>query len=442
RDGRGPPHRRDRQGGHRVPERPLAGARPDGVPRPRDGRGRPREEAPARRDHVEQREGAAGRVPAPLLLPLHPLPRPRHDGPDRGGPPSRDGRVAAPRGAVALLRPARRAGPAQEAVHQRAPRLDQAAGPRGRLSRDARARRGRDAALYGSAAQERAGRRGAAPRRRAPQPAGLMFVSFFLALRDAKVPCTLREYLTLLEAVEAGVAGFDVEGFYHVARAALVKDERYFDRFDTVFAKHFGSLAEGIGVEPKELPVEWLRQLSQRVLTEEEKALVQALGGWEKLMEELAKRLAEQKERHEGGSKWIGTGGTSPFGAYGYNPEGIRIGQDGSRNRSAVKVWDRREFRDGDGDVELGTRGMKMAIRSLRVFVREGAAEEFDIEGTIDATARNAGLLDLKMRPERRNRAKVLLFVDVGGSMDDHVQEVSRLFSAVKAEFAGFEHWY
>lgn len=269
-----------------------------------------------------------------------------------------------------------------------------------------------------------------------------MFLEFFLELRDAGVPCSLREYLTLLEAVNAGVAGFDVEGFYHVARASLVKDERWFDRFDTVFAKHFGELAADIGVEAKALPAEWLKRMSERLLSEEEKALVKALGGWDKLMEELAKRMREQKERHEGGSKWIGTGGTSPFGAYGYNPEGIRIGQDGSRHRRAVKVWDRREFRDLDDDVELGTRGMKMALRRLREFVREGAAEELDLDATIQSTAKNAGLLDVKMRAERRNRARVLLFVDAGGSMDDHVQEVSRLFSAAKAEFAGLEHYY
>jgi uncharacterized protein len=269
-----------------------------------------------------------------------------------------------------------------------------------------------------------------------------MFVTFFLALRDAKVPVTLREYLTLLEAVRAGVADFDVEGFYFVARATLVKDERWFDRFDRVFADHFGGLAAGIGVVPKELPEEWLRRLSERVLTEEEKALVQALGGWDKLMEELAKRLAEQKERHEGGSKWIGTGGTSPFGAFGYNPQGVRIGQGSSRHRSAVAVWDRREFQDLDDDVELGVRGMKMALRRLREFVREGAPDELDVDATIDATARNAGLLDLKMRPERRNRARVLLFLDVGGSMDDHVASASQLFSAARAEFAGLEHFY
>jgi len=269
-----------------------------------------------------------------------------------------------------------------------------------------------------------------------------VFVEFFLSLRETGVPVSLREYLTLLEAVRAGVAGFDVEGFYHVARASLVKDERFFDRFDQVFARHFGEIAAGIGVEPRALPEEWLRKMSQRLLTPEEKALVQSLGGWEKLMEELAKRLREQRERHEGGSKWIGTGGTSPFGAYGFNPEGVRIGGVGAGSRSAVKVWDRREFRDFDGDVEVGTRNLKMALRRLREFVREGSPDELDLDGTIDATARNAGLLDVKLRPERRNRAKVLLFLDSGGSMDDHVEICSQLFSAARAEFSRLETFY
>lgn len=269
-----------------------------------------------------------------------------------------------------------------------------------------------------------------------------MFVTFFLALRDARVPVSLSEYLTLLEAVRAGVAGFDVEGFYFVARATLVKDERHFDRFDRVFAHHFGDLAATIGVVPKELPAEWLRRISERVLSEEEKALVKSLGGWDALMEELAKRLREQTERHEGGSRWIGTGGTSPFGAFGFNPEGVRIGQGGSRNRTGVAVWDRREFQDLDGDVELGVRGMKMAMRRLREFVREGAPDELDLDATIGATARNAGLLDVRLRPERRNRARVLLFLDVGGSMDDHVESASQLFSAARAEFSGLEHFY
>jgi uncharacterized protein with von Willebrand factor type A (vWA) domain len=269
-----------------------------------------------------------------------------------------------------------------------------------------------------------------------------MFVGFFLGLREAGVPVSLREYLTLLEAVEAGVAGFDVEAFYYVSRASLVKDERFFDRFDQVFARHFGDVGDALGVIGRELPAEWLRKIAERVLSEEEKALVKSLGGWEKLMEELRKRLAEQKERHQGGSKWIGTGGTSPFGAYGYNPEGVRIGQDGSRHRRAVKVWDRRDFRDFDDDVELGTRNMKMALRRLREFVREGSPDELDLDGTIDATAKNAGLLDVRTRPERRNRARVLLFLDAGGSMDDHVQVVNQLFSAARAEFARLEHFY
>jgi uncharacterized protein with von Willebrand factor type A (vWA) domain len=269
-----------------------------------------------------------------------------------------------------------------------------------------------------------------------------VFVEFFLSLRETGVPVSLREYLTLLEAVNAGVAGFDVEGFYHVARASLVKDERFFDRFDQVFARHFGEIASGIGVEARALPEEWLRKMSQRLLTPEEKALVQALGGWEKLMEELAKRLAEQRERHAGGSKWIGTGGTSPFGAFGFNPMGVRIGPLSAGNRTAVKVWDRREFKDFDGDVEIGTRNMKMALRRLREFVREGSPDELDLEGTIDSTAKNAGLLDVKLRPERRNRARVLLFLDSGGSMDDHVQVVSQLFSAARAEFSRLETFY
>jgi uncharacterized protein with von Willebrand factor type A (vWA) domain len=270
----------------------------------------------------------------------------------------------------------------------------------------------------------------------------LMFVEFFLSLRDVGIPVSLREYLTLVDAVRAGVAGFDVEGFYHVARAALVKDERFFDRFDQVFARHFGEIAAGVGVEAREIPEEWLRRMSERLLTPEEKALVKSLGGWDKLMADLAKRLAEQKERHAGGSKWIGTGGTSPFGAFGFHPEGVRFGPTSAGNRTAVKVWDRREFKDFDGDVEIGTRNLKMALRRLREFTREGAPDELDLDATIDATARNAGLLDVKLRPERRNRARVLLFLDGGGSMDDHVDVVSQLFSAARAEFSRLETFY
>lgn len=271
-----------------------------------------------------------------------------------------------------------------------------------------------------------------------------MFASFFLSLRAARVPVSLREYLTLIEATKAGLATFDVEGFYHLSRAALVKDERFFDRFDRVFAEVFrGVEAVGgaEGVAPRDIPEEWLRRLAEKHLTEEEKRLVESLGGWEKLMEALRARLAEQQGRHEGGNKWIGTAGTSPFGAFGYNPEGVRIGQDGGRHRRAVKVWDRREFRDLDDGVELNTRSMKIALRRLRRWAREGAAEELDLDGTIRATAER-GFIDVKTRPERRNAAKVLLFLDVGGSMDDHVEQVERLFSAARAEFRHLEHFY
>ncbi|MCG3133113.1 MAG: hypothetical protein HMLKMBBP_00206 [Planctomycetes bacterium] len=262
-----------------------------------------------------------------------------------------------------------------------------------------------------------------------------MFDRFFLSLRDAKVPVSLREYLTLLEAVERGCADFDVERFYELARTTLVKDERHYDRFDRVFAAHFGNLGEGAGLDPSGVPAGWLEALARRVLSEEEKALVKSLGGFEKLMEELRKRLLEQKDVHRGGSKWIGTGGTSPFGAMGYHPEGVRIGPVSAGNRTAVKVWDRREFRDYDDDAEVGVRTFQMALRRLRRFTREGRPDVFDVDGTIDATARNAGLLDAQFVPERRNRPKVLLLLDVGGSMDDHVETVTQLFSAARAEF-------
>jgi len=269
-----------------------------------------------------------------------------------------------------------------------------------------------------------------------------MWPAFFLSLREAKVPVSLREYLTLLEAVEAGCADCDAERFYFLARASLVKDERHFDRFDRVFARHFGGLVASDGAAPAELPAEWLKRLADRFLSEEEKALLKALGGLDKLLEELAKRMREQQERHAGGSKWIGTGGTSPFGAFGFHPEGVRFGSLSAGNRTAVKVWDRREFADLDGEVELGTRNMKVALRRLREFVREGVPEELDLDGTVDATARNAGLLDLRLVPERRNRPKVLLLLDVGGSMDDHVEIASRLFSAARTEFHRLESFY
>jgi uncharacterized protein with von Willebrand factor type A (vWA) domain len=254
-----------------------------------------------------------------------------------------------------------------------------------------------------------------------------VFFSFFAELREAKVPVSLREYLTLMEAMQKRLAAFDIEEFYFLARTSLVKDERHLDRFDRVFGHCFKGI-ETLSDPQAEIPEAWLKKLAERFLTEEEKKLIQPLGGWEKLMETLRQRLAEQTARHQGGSKWIGTAGTSPFGAYGYNPEGIRIGQDEGRNRSAVKVWDRREFRNLDDTVELGTRNIKLALRRLRQFAREGAAEELDLDGTVKSTAHNAGWLDLKLVPERHNAVKLLLFVDVGGSMEDHVWVCEELF--------------
>ena len=268
-----------------------------------------------------------------------------------------------------------------------------------------------------------------------------MFAGFFLELRQAKVPVSLREYLTLMEAMRRNLAEYSVEDFYYLSRATLVKDERNLDKFDRVFGHHFKGI-ETIGDAGMEIPEGWLRKLTEKVLTEEEKQLIESLGGWEKLMETLQKRLAEQKGRHQGGSKWIGTAGTSPFGAYGYNPEGVRIGQDGSRNKRAVKVWDKREFRNLDDQIELGTRNIKLALRRLRQFAREGAPTELDLDDTIRSTARNAGWLDLKLRPERHNAAKVLLFLDIGGSMDEHVKTCAELFSAARGEFKHLEHYY
>jgi uncharacterized protein with von Willebrand factor type A (vWA) domain len=271
-----------------------------------------------------------------------------------------------------------------------------------------------------------------------------MFIPFFLKLKDARVPVTLREFLDLLEGMEAGLADFDVEAFYYLARTALVKDERHIDRFDQVFSAHFSGLEAISGAEvsePQTLPEEWLRKLAEKHLTAEEKALVASLGGFEALMETLRKRLEEQQGRHQGGSKWIGTAGTSPFGAYGYNPEGVRIGQKTSRHRRAVKVWDSREFRDFDDAREIGTRNIKVALKRLRRWVREGAADELDLAGTIRATAEH-GYLDVQTRPERRNSVKLLMFFDVGGSMDDHVAKVEELFSAARSEFRHLEHFY
>ncbi len=269
-----------------------------------------------------------------------------------------------------------------------------------------------------------------------------MLIRFFYMLRQGGVPVSITEFLALLEALEARIVGLSAEEFYYLARTVLVKDERFYDRFDRVFAAHFKGLEQLFESLVAELPGEWLRRSTELFLSDEDKARIEALGGWDKLMETLRQRLEEQKDRHQGGSKWIGTGGTSPFGAYGYNPEGVRIGQDGSRNRRAVKVWDKREFANLDDSVELGTRNIKLALRRLRRFARQGAADQFDLDGTIDSTARNAGLLDIRMVPERHNAVKVLLFLDVGGSMDDHVRVCEELFSAARGEFKHLEHFY
>jgi uncharacterized protein with von Willebrand factor type A (vWA) domain len=271
-----------------------------------------------------------------------------------------------------------------------------------------------------------------------------MFVRLFAELRQAKVPVSLREYLTLLEALQKGVASFSIDEFYYLSRAALVKDERNLDKFDRVFGEVFKGLEKTSGVDEieAEIPPEWLEKLAERLLTDEEKAQIKSLGGFEKLMETLKKRLEEQKARHQGGSKWIGTAGTSPFGAYGYNPEGVRIGQDQSRHRRAVKVWDKREFRNLDDSVEIGTRNIKVALRRLRRFARQGAATELDLDGTIRETARQGGLLDLKMRQERHNAVKLLLLFDIGGSMDDHIRVCEEMFSAAKSEFKHLEYYY
>jgi uncharacterized protein with von Willebrand factor type A (vWA) domain len=269
-----------------------------------------------------------------------------------------------------------------------------------------------------------------------------MLIPFFFQLRRGGVPVSITEYLTLLEALSAGVIESNADDFYFLSRAALVKDEKHFDRFDRVFAEYFRGAERLFPDLQQELPEEWLRKLAESLLTDEEKAQIQALGGWEELMKTLQERLREQKGRHQGGNKWIGTAGTSPFGAYGYNPEGVRIGQDGSRNRRAVKVWDRREYRNLDDTVELGTRNIKLALRKLRKFARTGAADQLDLDDTIRSTARNAGLLDLKFVPERHNAVKVLLFLDIGGSMDDHVRICEELFSAAKTEFKHLEYFY
>jgi len=268
-----------------------------------------------------------------------------------------------------------------------------------------------------------------------------MLIDFFLHLKAAKLPVSTREFLTLLDALKHGVISGDIDDFYFLARTCLVKDDALYDRFNLAFGIYFKGI-ESIFDIRTEIPEEWIRKMIEGTLSDEEKALVKALGGWEKLMETLKKRLEEQRARHQGGSKWIGTAGTSPFGAYGFNPEGIRIGQDGGRSRSAIKVWDERTFRNLDDSVELNTRNIKIALRRLRRFAREGIPEELDLPGTIEGTAKNAGWLDLHMVPERRNRVKVLLFLDIGGSMDPHIAVCEELFSAAKSEFRHLEYFY
>jgi len=269
-----------------------------------------------------------------------------------------------------------------------------------------------------------------------------MLAKFFFLLRTAGVPVSITEFLTLLEALAKGVGEASAERFYYLSRTCLVKDERYYDRFDRAFASFFKGVEGSFAVLTKDLPADWLEKLAEKNLTDEEKAKIQALGGWEKLMETLKQRLEEQQGRHQGGSKWIGTAGTSPFGAYGYNPEGVRIGQDKSRNRSAVKVWDKREYANLDDKVELGTRNIKIALRGLRRFARRGAATELDLPDTIDSTARSGGWLDIKMVPERHNAVKVLLLLDIGGSMDDHIRICEEMFSAARSEFKHMESYY
>lgn len=271
-----------------------------------------------------------------------------------------------------------------------------------------------------------------------------MFLPFFDNLRRRGVPVTLREYLAFLEGIQKGLTTYDIEGFYYFARTAMVKDERHLDRFDQAFSETFKGIEDipnDAVLDALDLPEEWLRKMAEKHMTEEEKAQIEAMGGFDKLMEALKKRLEEQKGRHQGGNKWVGTAGTSPFGAYGYNPEGVRIGQHESRHRRAVKVWDKREFRNLDDSVELGTRNIKVAMKRLRKWARDGAHEELDLDGTIRATAEH-GYLDVKTRPERRNAVKVVLFLDVGGSMDDHVKVVQELFSAARTEFKHLEYYY
>ena len=263
-----------------------------------------------------------------------------------------------------------------------------------------------------------------------------------MTLKNERIPVSFTELFALLECLKKKIIFGNVDEFYHLSRLCLVKDEKHFDKFDRAFSKYFENVEALDELSSHEIPNEWLRKQLESMLTDEEKAKIEALGGLEKLMEEFKKRMKEQKKRHQGGNKWIGTGGTSPYGAYGYNPEGIRIGQDEGRNGRAVKVWDRRNYRDLDDSVELGTRNLKLALRRLRKFARTGSAEELDMDDTISSTAKNAGFLDIKMIPERHNAVKVLLFFDVGGSMDPHVKTCEELFSAARSEFKHLKYYY
>ena len=271
-----------------------------------------------------------------------------------------------------------------------------------------------------------------------------MFVPFFHALRSAGIPVSLREYLTFLEGMSRGLVTYDIDGFYFLSRTAMVKDERNLDKFDRAFAAAFKGIEQislSDVLEAVDIPGDWLEKMAEKHLSPEEMEEIKSLGGFDALMEALKKRLEEQDSRHQGGSKWIGTAGTSPFGAHGYNPEGVRIGQNESRHQRAVKVWDKREFKNLDGDVELGTRNIKVALKRLRRWARDGTDEELDLDGTIRATAEH-GYLDVKTRPERRNAVKVLLFLDAGGSMDPHIKVVEELFSAARTEFKHLEYYY
>lgn len=269
-----------------------------------------------------------------------------------------------------------------------------------------------------------------------------MLIPFFYRLRDGGMKTSITELLTLHEAMKCGLARYNIDDFYFLARVCLVKDESKFDRFDRIFAAYFKGVEDSLADLMQDIPDDWLNRQAELILSEEERAMIAALGGFDELMKALRERLEEQDERHEGGNRWIGTAGTSPFGAYGYNPEGVRIGQQGSRNRRAVKVWDRRDYRNLDDSVELGTRNIKVALRRLRKFAREGAADQLDLDDTIDKTARNAGFLDIRMIPERHNAVKVLLCLDIGGSMDDHIRVCEELFSAARSEFKHLEYFY